>query len=128
MTSQALFESFLNYPLAGDVFVFSSFEKGIENLKKNFSAFDSLVNRNDFGTALMNKYITYSSYSSKKLENQSSFNKGEHSVKLSLLELISPQSITNKNISNSETLHLINALVTNYTQKKNNPEIYGTNY
>lgn len=123
MTTEALFESVLNYPLVGDAFVFSSFEKGVETLKRNFAAFDSLINRGDFGKVLIK---IYSSYSAKKLENKSDIDKGEHSVKTSFLELIASEAISNKKNSSSELKELINAFVVNYYAKRNKPEIYGT--
>jgi hypothetical protein len=123
MTTEALFESVLNYPLIGDAFVFNTFQNGIESLKTNFSALEALINRNDLGKIIFNKY---QSLSAKNLDYESAIKKGDHSVKLSFMELIIGQVIIDKNVSGNEIVNLINILVSKYNEKKIRPEIYGT--
>lgn len=123
MTTEVLFESILNYPLLGDAFVFTTFQKGIENLKINFNAFETLSIRPDLGKTLINKYVVLAT---KKFNNESLIIKGEHSVKLSFIELIFAQSSTNLTLTKEELLSLIRMLIGNYNEKKKNIEIYGT--
>lgn len=123
MTTKALLESVLNYPLLGDAFVFTTFQKGIDNLKINLNAFEVLSNRPDLGKALINKYKTVAG---KKINSEPLIVKGEHSVKLSFLELISGQIFTSTTLTKDESITLIKTLTDNYNEKKKNGEIYGT--
>lgn len=123
MTTEALLESVLNYPLLGDAFVFNTFQKGIDNLKINFNAFEALSNRSDLGKALINKYNTVAS---KNINSVALIAKGEHSVKLSFLELVSGQGFTNTTLTEDESITLMKTLIDNYNEKKKNGEIYGT--
>lgn len=122
MTTEALLESVLNYPLIGDVFVFTTFQKGIENLKINFNAFESLSKRPDLGKALINKYVILAA---KSVNKETFIIKGEHSVKLSFIELILGQSFTNSTLTKDESIDLIKTLVANFNEKEKKPEIYG---
>lgn len=122
MTSEALLESVLNYPLLGDAFVFNSFQKGIENLKINFNAFDALSNRTDLGRVLRNKYLILAV---KKFDTESLIVKGGHSVKLSFLELLFGQSFTNNTLTKDQSITVIKTLIDSMNEKKKNGEIYG---
>lgn len=123
MTTEALCESVLDYPLIGDAFVFTTFQKGIENLKINFSAFKALNNRTDLGQVLINKYVILAA---QKTDNESLITKGEHSVKLSFIELMLGQKFTNNTLTKGELITVLKILIDNYYKKIKEPEIYGT--
>ncbi len=123
MTTEALLESVLNYPLLGDAFVFTTFQKGIDNLKINFNAFEVLSNRPDLGDVLTRKYKTVAS---KNIISVALIAKGEHSVKLSFLELLSGQGYTKNTLTEAESITLIKVLSDTYLEKKKNGDIYGT--
>lgn len=91
-------------------------------LKINFSAFASLINRNDLGKVVISQYKLLST---KRIDAEPSIKKGEHSAKQSFTELISAQVNLN-NISDSEINDLIGLFISNYNSKKMQYEIYGT--
>ena len=103
MTTEALFESVLDYPLIGDAFVFSTFQTGVENLKINFRAFEVLNNRIDLGKVLIDQYVKFAV---DEINTESLIIKGEHSVKLSFIELMLGQEFTNSTLTKEEVITL----------------------
>lgn len=103
--------------------LFNTFQLGIENLKSNFIAFEALNNRTDLGKILINKYQILAA---KKIDSESLITKGEHSVKLSFIELMLGQKFTISSLTQEELISVLKTLINNYYNKKNEPGIYGT--
>jgi hypothetical protein len=91
-------------------------------LKANFNAFASLSNRTDLGNVLIEKY---NNMAAKDISQESLFFKGEHSVKLSFLELMIGQEYVNSTLTRHESKIFIKSLIDIYARKRTNREIYG---
>ncbi|MBB1287400.1 hypothetical protein HRH25_23695 [Flavisolibacter sp. BT320] len=95
MSTGTLLKSVIDYPLLGDVFVFESFQRGLERLAENFGAFAAILQRTDLDVTLLNEY---SNWLDKNLDSASNFRKGEYSVQLSFVELLISYSFQQKKI------------------------------
>jgi hypothetical protein len=58
MSTTALVETVLNYPLSGDWWCYDSFEIGIKRVREQFNGLSELLSRNDAGVALIASYQT----------------------------------------------------------------------
>ena len=58
MSTTALVETVLNYPLIMDWLTYDTFEIGIESVRKQFNGLSELLSRNDAGVSLMGLYQT----------------------------------------------------------------------
>jgi len=58
MSTTALVETVLNYPLIMDWLAYDTFEIGIESVRKQFNGLSELLSRNDAGVSLMALYQT----------------------------------------------------------------------
>jgi hypothetical protein len=58
MTTEALLDTVLNYPLLIDIMAYNSTEKGIVAVSEQFNGLEELLNRDDFSTVATNKMET----------------------------------------------------------------------
>lgn len=121
LTTNALLESILNYPLIGDVFVFETFQKGVDKLKENFTAFNSLIQRDDLNDILLRKY---EELSSKDITSMTQYSKGENSAKMSFIEVIIVAYNTSRELEGHDDKKLITELLKVLNKKKANPSVY----
>lgn len=56
LSTSALVETVLNYPLLVDMFAFDSYEEGFKAVRENFNGLAELVKREDAGTSLIQAY------------------------------------------------------------------------
>lgn len=122
MSTSLLLESIINYPLIGDVLVFESYKKGLENLANNFNAFATIIQRSDLDAVLLH---AYSIHLDKNLDSSSAIEKGEHSVQMSFFELLINHSFQHNKIKGENSQLFLNQLLKAFNEKKNNPEVYG---
>lgn len=82
MDTPSLLSSVLNYPLIGDLLIFNSFKLGFYQLRDNFHAFDSLLNRKDLATAA---FALYESIDPKEIDSiQDNIQNVEFKLRISL--------------------------------------------
>jgi hypothetical protein len=62
MSTKGLIETFLNYPLLGDLMVFSTPQEGIRKLQENFNGARELLKRKDVAPLLLEKYTSIEIY------------------------------------------------------------------
>ncbi len=123
MDTQSLIGNVIRYPLIGDILIFSSFSDGIEQLKKNFFAFDSLLNRSDVIEELIPVYEGYEPDKVNELHDPVAI--GEYMLGLSLLEFIISDRIKNNAITAVQKHRLSIALISKFKQKENLIDKYG---
>lgn len=56
MSTDMLVSAYLNYPLLGDMYAYSTIEAGFTALRKQCNALDELLKREDIGEALLSRY------------------------------------------------------------------------
>ncbi|MDR1135360.1 MAG: hypothetical protein LBL49_04150 [Clostridiales Family XIII bacterium] len=56
MDTAVLLNAVLDYPLLVDIFLFNSLEQGVNVLRSRFNGLDELLNREDIGQAIINRY------------------------------------------------------------------------
>lgn len=60
MTTEALLETVLNYPLLADIYAYNSTEMGIETVSEQFNGLKELLNRSDFASVALAQMETRS--------------------------------------------------------------------
>lgn len=123
LTTSALLESVLDYPLIGDVFVFNSLQTGIDKLSVNFAAFKELLARKDLPAVAVARYRQFGIDSIRTLP--SAYAKGEYSVKMSFLEALLAQPQVSGQLNNAEKANLLRRLIANYDGKGKQRDDYG---
>lgn len=89
LSTEALVETVLNYPLRADFLAFDTYEKGFNAVLSNFNGLAELVNRKDAGTMLLQKY--------KQLNQNAAVSSDDDTIKLMITEaLLSQTEITSK--------------------------------
>ena len=111
-----LVDLYLNYPLLLNINVFSTFQKGMDNLRSNFNGVDELILRRGSAKLLMEKYINISP---KKIDSiLSPMESFKYALDLMALELlISQKEVLDYYTKNELNLILINSLQ-KYQDKK----------
>jgi hypothetical protein len=123
MSTTVLLQSVLNYPLIGDLLVFRSYREGLESLRKNFSALDSLMNRQDLAMELSESYKRLDAAEVQHLIGAIEI--GEFMLRLSLLEMLCTTENVATNLGNSRRMLLLDELKAKYEQKNVLVHIYG---
>ncbi|MBS1575000.1 MAG: hypothetical protein JST09_06810 [Bacteroidetes bacterium] len=122
MSTNVLVQSIINYPLLGDVFVFESYQKGLEKLNYNFTAIDALLQRSDLDSNLL---ATYTKYLDKNIDSFSVIKKGEYSVQISFIELLIQYCFQQNKIAISKNQLYLRQLLRSYYKKKISSDIFG---
>lgn len=123
MDTKTLLQSVIDYPLIGDVLIFKSYKAGINQLKSNFFAIDSLIRRTDFLAHLIDQY---KSYEVTRIGNlKSVVEVGEYILGLSMLEMLMTTEDVLKNINDTQRNLLVSELLTKYEEKHSRVNIYG---
>lgn len=123
MSTNVLLQSVLSYPLIGELLVFRPYREGIENLRNNFSALDSLMNWQDLTKELSVSYIRMDVAEVQQLKGAVEI--GEFMLKLSLLELLGATDNIARNMESSRRILLLDELQVKYEQKNALAHIYG---
>lgn len=123
MDTPTLLLSVLRYPLIGDLLVFRSFREGIDQLRKNFTAFDSLLNRSDLIEALIPVYVDYDPKGVDALNDPLEI--GEFMLGLSLLEFIMREEAVTDRIDPDQRSLVQEEILLKYVQKQLSIEKYG---
>lgn len=123
MDTRTLLISVTRYPLIGDILVFPSFSRGIERLKENFSAFDSLLRRHDVIEALIWGYGAHDPVSVNELKDPVAI--GEHMLASSLLEFTIADLVKHLDIHADQRQQLQAALMSKYRQNEKFVDKFG---
>lgn len=112
LTTKALLETCLDYPLLIDMMAFNTPQKGVETVIHKFNGLQELIKRNDVATHLANVYQQLITTDINKLSTLS--DKGKLSFQLSFIEILFGQKpvlgkVDKSTISNLKT-HITRAL------------------
>ncbi|SIN75368.1 hypothetical protein [Chitinophaga niabensis] len=123
LSTAALLEAVLDYPLSMDLFFFNTLQDGVDMLKTNFAAFPELLSRKDLVAVSVERYAQLRMDSVTSLEGK--YNRAIFSFKVSFLEMILAQpEVTNK-IDAARKRSVLQALVTKYEQKERLTDFFG---
>jgi len=123
ISTEALIETYLNYPILGDLMVFPTPQMGVEKLKENFNGANELMKRQDLGKKLIEKY---QSMSPKSLNpNWSLIEKGDYSFRMMAIEILLAQESVLSSLDPSDRNQLMNLAYENLHEKMKNQEVFG---
>ena len=102
MTTEELISAYLNYPLLGDMYAYSSIEIGFNAMRNQCNALNELLYREDIGEVLLTEYEGAELYNSITVQD-ATFNEF---FKPSVLEILAsqPEIISNMDSLASEAL------------------------
>lgn len=123
LTTSALLESVLNYPLLTDVMVFNSLQEGMDKLKTHFTAFNALLQRSDLPAVSIARYRKMPVDSVKFITTL--IGKGGYSFRLNFMEMLLAQPELQGKLVVSDQKKLLQQLISNYDAKEKDPEVYG---
>lgn len=118
MSTEALVETCLNYPLLPDIWAFNSYQQGIDKAVSGFNGFQKLQLHKNAGDELLKRYqkINMDDLEKKKTYNQ----QGDFILSISKIEaLLSIRSIV-ENLSKSNKKTLLNSLLLKNKEMRNN--------
>ena len=123
LTTEALVETCLNYPLFNEVFYASDLPKGLDALTKSFNGFNELFKRKDAGKELLRSY---------KLKNpkdisdsSSDIDKGLFTFDFIYVELLLSHSQILNNLNSKERVEVAKEAIKKYDAKKERIDIFG---
>lgn len=112
LTTRALLETCLNYPLLPDMMAFNSPQQGLEAVIRNFNGLQELVGRKDVALHIVKAYQRLLSTDISKLN--ALYDKGKLSFQLSFIELLLGQkkvlSTTDKTMAGTLKTHIATAI------------------
>ena len=122
LSTSALLRAVLDYPLLPDIFVYKSYQFGLEQLRSNFNAFDSLMNRKDVFESMRAAYaaIDLSSVDSIK----QIYDVGEFMFKVGVLELFIAQKEIIGNLSANQINTLSSGIIKAISNKSDHFDKY----
>lgn len=120
----ALVETYLAYPLLGDLMVFRTPQEGFNKLKINFNGVAEMLLRNDIGVTLLKKY---NSMKAMLLEGSPNFSRGEYSFKMQAIEILFSQIEILRSLNVTERKELMQVAVNHLIDKQTNYDLYGLN-
>ena len=123
LSTKALLETCLSYPLRIDVFAYDNHVTGFNRTFQRFNGYIELVSRPDFSNELFRYYQNIRISEAETLPDLIS--KGGFSINLSLTEMFFGTAEFQKNttINQKESVRI---LLSQYDFKKNYPDIYGS--
>jgi len=129
ISTDKLIEKCLNYPFVLSIFYFDDFQKGFEQVRKDFNGLSELFKRNDAFRELYKKYTEIKADKVDKINK--SIRQGRISLNIAILEIFITQpeilnqiNANNKKVLLSAFLEKYNQmLIYNYKQTKGN-ELY----
>ena len=123
MSTKGLIETYLNYPLLGDLMVFHTLQDGIGKLEENFNGARELLQRDDVGTALVEKYESMNPTAIEA--DWSLIDKGEYSFKIIAIEVLLSQEKVLSSLSQADRKDLVKLANDKLEDKQKNQEVYG---
>jgi hypothetical protein len=123
MTTGTLLESILNYPLLGDLHLFSSFQQGFEKVRQHFYAIDSLLNRPDLVNAFLQAYRQQDPLQVNT--RKSPIDIGSYMLKFSFLEMLGAQDELLSKLDAPRKAAFAKELISKYEVKNKAVDKYG---
>lgn len=124
LSTSALLETVLNYPLLTDVLLYNDLQKGVNQLRSNFRALPALLLRTDLATVCVARYKRMRADSVNVL--QSLVDKGAYSFQLNFIEMLMAQPELSSKLTPAGQRSLLQLLILRFDEKEKLPDIYGT--
>jgi hypothetical protein len=124
ISTKGLIETYLNYPLLGDLMVFNTPQEGIQKLQENFNGVRELLKRKDVATLLLEKYTSMNPAAAAM--QASLEKKGEYSFRIMAIEILLAQENILASLDTRNKKVLLNLAKEKLDAKKNNQEVYGS--
>jgi hypothetical protein len=122
ISTKGLIETYLNYPLLGDLMVFSTPQEGIQKLQENFNGARELLKRKDVATSLLEKYTSMNPAGA---ATQGSLEKrGEYSFKIMAIEILLAQESVLAALDARSKKILLSLAQKKLDAKKKDQEVY----
>ncbi len=113
LSTEALIDTVLDYPFFNDIYFFNSLQDGFENLKAQFNGLNELLNREDVGQKLLNKYESVDAEMDENL------------FLLSNIEILLAQPEVQNTLDNNELDLLTYEVEEKYMDKCDNKDYFG---
>lgn len=124
LTTQALVNTCLNYPLFSEILSANDLQAGFSALQNNFNGFRELINRKDAGKELL---LTYQKLNTANLSLIRSLEeRGAFTFKFTYIELLLSQAQILSNLDTGEKHLLRQEALRKFEQKKNLISSFGT--
>jgi hypothetical protein len=123
VSTQALAETCLRYPLFLDVFAFNNVRQGWAAIKPRFNGFQELSRRVDASDALYNYYLILQP--NQAVNFASDIEKGKYTFKLMYLEVLLADDDILANTSTDKCKRIIRELLKKLDEKSTLPSYYG---
>lgn len=124
MSTTALVDTVLNYPLLGDMMAYDDIQEGFNAVATRFNGLSALLQRNDAGTALLAKYKEMNPLTVLN-SNLTDLQKGAYSANLIYIETILAQGSIQSKLTEAQRQDLITEAATKLQALQTLPEIYG---
>jgi len=122
MSTAALVETVLSYPLIGDWLFYNTPEMGIERVREQFNGLSELLSRNDAGVCLI---VSYQTIDPRTWDmNLPIAERGEYYLRLLSTELLLLQDSVTSNLSITDLLDLISQARIIYESKLLCPDLF----
>lgn len=118
MSTAALVDSVLDYPLFLDVIAFNTLQEGFDVVSSRFNGLQELLQRQDAASQLIAKYAAV---------DMTADNPGQEawSFYLPLMELVLAQEEILRNLTNDEAQYLLSETRVKIKTEKEHPDVYG---
>jgi len=123
MSTKALVETVLNYPLYGDIFAYLNFQAGFNSVASNFNGISELLNRKDAGTELLARYRAMDPAAIDK--SWTLLQQGQYDTKFTYIEMLLAQDAILASLTETERHDLLADALKKSQAKQKYSEIYG---
>ncbi|NJO00384.1 MAG: hypothetical protein HC880_00710 [Bacteroidia bacterium] len=123
MSTEALVNTYLNYPLLSTIYAYNSIQIGFEKITQDFNGLQELLRRND---ALGSTLKIYKQIDANVIDKTwTAEQKGGFSFKFSYLEILMAQPELLRNLTLEERKNLVEESLNKFKAKDENPDIFG---
>jgi len=122
LTTSALIDSVLDYPLMLNIWAFNSPQQGFDSVSSYFNGFAEMFNRPDIGNELISRYQRYDPAAVSK--DWSMIRQGQYTIKLGEIEIILAQKEFIGKLTEKEKRALLTEALNKYDAKLHS-DLYG---
>jgi len=123
LTTSALVETVLNYPLLMNYLAYNNPQQGFDMLVSHFNGLQELFKREDAGTILLMRY--HNMYPTEINDDWTDAEKGFYSFSFSNIEMLLAQEQILDNLTETQCQELVSEALIKYEAKLQQTEIYG---
>jgi hypothetical protein len=125
MSTGALVQTCLNYPLSGDMMVYDSLQQGLDEVISRSNCLQELLRRDDAGKELLVKYGDVGKQIQQDAGNiDSKKTNATHYFDQTYVEMLLAQNSIRKNMSEDDEKALVKETLANYKLKQGRSDIY----